>query len=66
MKASELVSELSSLIDAHGQLEVYCDCDSVLTDLAAVVPIGKPYFDPPVLVIQSVPLAPDVSNSSPH
>ena len=64
MKASELVSELSSLIEEHGQLDVYCDCDSILTELAAVVQIGKPHFDPPVFVIQSVPHGPDVSNDS--
>ena len=51
MKASQLAAAISDLIARHGDLEIYFDCDSVLTELASVGALGAPYIDPPAFVI---------------
>jgi len=38
MRATELVSQLTHLIQEQGDKEILFDCDSVLTDLAFVRP----------------------------
>jgi hypothetical protein len=50
MKASELVSKLSALIEEQGDMEIFYDCDSLLAGIESVRVLGTPYFDPPVVV----------------
>lgn len=55
MRASDLKCELERLIERHGDLEIVCDCDNILTELRSEIVLDESHGDTPVIVICTVP-----------